>query len=435
MHISHVKISQILGVNELEFTPTGFNEIAGQNGTGKTSVLEAIKSTLGSGHDATLLRKGSEKGETVILLDDGTEIRRRITESNSTTEVRRDGKKVGRPAEAIKALTDMLSVNPVDFLRAPKKDRVRVLLESMPLEADVKKLEKIVGFEVKVLAGVHALHVINQVYTQVYDARTGTNRAVTEKKGTIKQLEQAIPPVPEGAEGDEAELQESIAEIDTTAADEGTRIDAKLSALRQQTTENISKLREELANAETETEKKVSKLREDLATMETRAATQRVKKSQEFAEQRAPLSLQLKSIQSNRELHARRAQTMETIGVMRTELESLTEEADAQTAALDEIEQYKSELLASLPIPGLEVKDGEISRDGVAFDRLNTAQQVDISVEIAKLRAGDLGVICVDGIELLDTASYEAFRDRALESDLQLFVTRVSDDDFEITSA
>lgn len=61
MKIAHVKISNILGIAELEFTPAGFNEISGPNGTGKTSVLEAIKAALSTGHDATLLRKGAER--------------------------------------------------------------------------------------------------------------------------------------------------------------------------------------------------------------------------------------------------------------------------------------------------------------------------------------------------------------------------------------
>mgnify|MGYP001493802624 CR=1 FL=1 len=75
----------------------------------------------------------------------------------------------------------------------------------------------------------------------------------------------------------------------------------------------------------------------------------------------------------------------------------------------------------------LEVRDGEIFRNDVPFDRLNTAQQVEVAVEVAKLRAADLGVICVDRIECLDSASLEAFRKSALESGLQLFVTRVAD--------
>lgn len=438
MKIAHIKISNILGVHELEFSPAGFTEISGPNGSGKTSVLEAIKSVLESGHDATLLRKGAEKGETVIVLDDGTELKKRVTESASTTEVRRDGKKVARPAEVIRALTDMLSVNPIDFLMAPKKDRVRVLLEAMPIEASHEKLAELSGIQVKAQPGVHALQIIQQVHTQVYDERTGTNRAVREKEGTIKQLRDAIPPVPAGADGDEQQLDARLREIDQAKQTEMDRISTKLDGLRKESQARIDEIKADaqarIDAIKAEMQAKVEAEQSALAETERRAGTQREKSLQRFAEEREPVATQLSAIRSNRDLAARRAQTLDTIETLETELETLTEDAQRQTAALTAIEQYKSDLLASLPIPGLEVRDGEIFRNGVQFDRLNTAQQVDVAVEIAKLRAGDLGVICVDRIECLDSASLEAFRDRAIESGLQLFITRVSDDEFAINS-
>lgn len=425
MKISHIKISNILGIDELEFSPSGYTEISGTNASGKTSILEAIKSVLKGGHDATLLRKGAEQGEIVLVLDDNTEIKRRVSESDSVTEVRRDGKKISRPAETLKALADLMSVNPVDFLLAPKKDRVRVLLESMPIEVDADRLADISGVDVDHTPGVHALHVIDQVYKEVYDARTGTNRAVREKKATISQLEQAVPQVPEGAEGDEQELEEKIQEIEQAKSAEMDRIAKKLDAIRQETADKIAEIQRKAQEA-------IDEQKAHLAEMERRAAAQREKSLQKFAEQREPVAAQLNTLRSNRDLAARRAQTLETIGIMKTELDALTEEAKSQTQALADIEAYKAELISSLPIPGLEVRDGEIYRDGVAFDRLNTAQQVSIAVEIAKLRAGKLGVVCVDGLELLDAKNYEAFKTRAIESGLQLFVTRVNDGEFSI---
>lgn len=424
MKIAHVKISNVLGIAELEFTPSGFNEIAGPNGSGKTSVLEAIKATLNSGHDATLLRKGADKGEAVIVLDDSTEIKKRITEAASTTEVRRDGKKVARPAEAIRALTDLLSVNPVDFLRAPKKDRVRVLLEAMPIEVDTAKLSEIAGITVQPVAGVHGLNIIETVYKQVYDERTGTNRAVREKQSTINQLRAAVPPVPPGADGDENELTEKLSAIDGAKDTELARISAKLDGIRKEIGDKIEDLR-----------KQIETLNADFADWERKAGLQREKAMTKHRDERAPIIEQLAVIRNNREIGARRAQTLDTVANLETELEELTGDAERQTQALAGIEQYKSDLLDSLPIPGLEVKDGEIFRNGVQFDRLNTAQQVDVAVEIAKLRAGELGVVCVDGIELLDSGAFEEFRDRAVKSGLQLFVSKVSDDGFAIKTA
>lgn len=436
MKISHVSIKNILGIAELELSPQGFTEISGPNGTGKTSILEAIKSVLSTGHDATLLRKGADVGETVLVLDDGTELSKRVTPNGSTSTVRRDGKKAPRPAEAIKALTDMLSVNPVDFLRAPKKDRVRVLLESMPIEADTQHLSELAGIDVRPQPGVHALHVIQLVHTQVYDARTGTNRAVKEKQATINQLEAAVPPAPAGVDGDEHQLNDRLAELTGTRDTTLGKIAAKLDGLRTKAQQDIDAVRAEtqrlIDEAKAAGQAKVDAINTELAENERKAAAAREKANATHADATKPIHAQLQIIRNDREAAGRRNQTLETIENLRTELATLTKEAAQQTKALEDIESYKAELLAGLPIPGVEVIDGEIYREGVQFDRLNTSQQVGIAIEIAKLRAADLGIVCVDGCELMDSAHLEELRRQAAESGLQMFITRVTDDDFGI---
>ena len=436
MQISKITISNILGIESLELSPQGFTQISGPNGTGKTSVLEAIKAATGSGSDATLLRKGAEKGEIVLVLDDGMEIAKSVTATGSTTSVRRDGKKQPRPVEAIKALTDSLSVNPIDFLLSPKKDRVKALLEAMPLEADAAHLEEISGVKVKAAPGLHALHVINQVHQQVYDERTGTNRAIKEKANTIAQLEAAVPPQPEGVEGDEETLEHNLRQAESDCDHTLGRIQTKLDGLNTDAQTQVSLLRAD-AQAKIDeikelTQKAIDAVNEGLAENTAKANTARENARNKFTTAAAPINTQLAAIRNDREASGRRKQTLETIENLGTELAELKEDAERQTTALTSIEQYKSDLLAALPIPGLEVKDGEILRDGIPFDRLNTAQQVEVAVEIAKLRAADLGVVCVDGLELLDTNTLAAFKESALASGLQLFITRVSDEPFSI---
>lgn len=438
MKISHVKISNILGIKDLELSPEGFTTISGANGQGKTSVLEAIKSVTQSGHDATLLRKGETKGEAVLVLDDGTELSKTVTETGSTSAVRRDGKKLASPATTIKALTDALSVNPVEFLRAPKKDRVKVLLESMPLTADVEKLTEISGIPVKAVPGIHALHVIESVRTQVYDDRTGTNRAIKEKDGTINQLRIAMPEAPGGVEGSEDELRAAIDALKATRDAEVARIDAKLNTIRSTSGEKINLLRDAAAA-------KIEAIKAELATAidtehaaftdtSSKAGRVRQKALDTCAEAIAPLTTAVASIAANRDAQSKRDVTIQTIAKMEEELEDLRKDAEAQTKALDDIDAYKEELLASLPIPGVEVKDGEVFRDGIAFDRLNTAQQVGIAIDIAKLRAGELKVICVDGLECLDKPAYDALTKQFSDSDFQVFVTRVEGDKLKIST-
>lgn len=439
MRIAQIKISNILGIAELEFTPAGFNEISGPNGTGKTSVLEAIKAALSTGHDATLLRNGAEKGEAVLILDDGTELTKTVTADKSTNKARVGGKLASRPAETIKALTDLYSANPIEFLRARKQDRVKVLLETMPLEADIAKLQEITGIPVTAAPGTHALAVIETLHKEVYDDRTGTNRAVKEKDNAINQLKLAMPEAPGGVEGSEDEIIAKVKEADESRVTELDRITAKLTGIKK---ENQAKIDEIRAEAQRQIDAIKAKAIADVEAIQTEerhieglAGQQRERTIQKHTDTVAPLNTALESIKSNRSAHAKREQAMQTIKQMQHDLTGLQADVARQTKALSDLEQYKADLLAALPIPGVEVKDGEIYRDGVHFDRLNTAQQVWVAVEIAKLRAGNLGVCCVDGIELLDPKAFEEFKAQALESNLQLFVSRVTGEEFEVKTS
>lgn len=436
MKINHVRISSILGIDQLEFEAGKFNEISGPNGQGKTSVLEAIKAAIQGGHDASLLRKGSERGEIVLVLDDGTEISKRVTERASPLTVTQDGEKAKRPTDVLKTLTDMLSVNPVDFLRAPKKDRVKVLLETMPLEADTDLLSAVSGIPVKAQPGIHALAVIEAVRKQVFDDRTGTNRAVKEKDATINQLKLAMPDAPAGVTGSEDELTAQLEEARTAKDTELERVSTKLAGIRSESQAKVDAIKVDaqarIDAIRAEAQEAVAAEQAKLADIESKAGAQRERTIAKFTDAATPLNQAIAAIKANRGAAAKREQALETVAQMEKELIDLQEDAKRQTKALDDIDAYKVQLLASLPIPGLEVIDGELFRDGVPFDRLNTASQVDIAVEIAKLRAGELGVICVDGVELLDSAAFEAFRERSIESGLQLFVSRVSDEQFQV---
>ena len=107
MQVSRIKISNVLGIESLEFDAGKFNAFTGRNGTGKTSALEAVKAALSGGHDATLIRKGAEEGEVVLVLDDGSTIQKRIRPEGSDTVLRdANGVKVSAPASKLKALVD-----------------------------------------------------------------------------------------------------------------------------------------------------------------------------------------------------------------------------------------------------------------------------------------------------------------------------------------
>jgi hypothetical protein len=439
MKIAHIKISNILGIEDLEFSPGGFTKITGANGQGKTSILEAIKSATKTGHDATLLRKGAEKGEVVLVLDDGTEIHERVTAGSTTRNVIKDGKKISRPADAIKDLVDALSVNPVDFLTARPADRAKVLLECMPINVDAAHLQKISGIDVGKEAGhIGGLQLIDFVRRKVYDDRTGTNRAVTDKDATINQLRAAMPSAPSGVEGSEDDLREQLQKVNEAWSAESKRIDDKLAGLKDESNARIVKIRTE-AQAEIDAIRErvqaaVDAETEAMGTTESKANAQRAKKKDETNAAIQPLRSAIDAIVANRDAAAKRQATIDTIKQMEIDLAELRVDSERQTKALTGIDTYKNELLASLPIPGIEIVDGEIYREGIPFERLNTAQRVSIAVEVAKLRAGKLAIACLDGMELLDEMSLVEMEVQTKAAGLQVFVTRVRTEEFGIAT-
>lgn len=430
MKISHVKISNVLGIDELEFSPGGFTTISGPNGTGKTSILSAIKSVTGRGHDATLLRKGAEQGEVVLVLEDGVSLRERVTADKTTRDVLKDGKPLKKPGDTLQSLTDALSVNPVEFLRAPAKDRVKVLLETMPIEVDLEHLSKISGINVA-KSNAHPLALIDTVRKQVYDDRTGTNRAIKEKEATINQLTIGMPEAPGGVDGDEDSLSAEVKLADDTRATELDRINTKLLGIQQSNADKKAQLRAEtqlkIDALNAELQAKIAAEDAEFERIKGLAGKQREKALQLHADTTAPLNAALAVIRANRDAAAKREQTKKVIEQMGEDKEALEADAASQTKALDAIDAYKDELLASMPIPGLTVQDGEVYLDGIAFDRVNTAKQVEVAFQIAKLRAGDLAVCCLDGLELLDAEHLAELETQAEESDMQVFITRVSE--------
>lgn len=421
LKVSHVRIQNVLGIAELEFAPGGFTEISGANGSGKTSTIEALRAALRGGHDGTLLRKGEDKGEIVLVLDDGTTIKKSITAEATNVTILRNEKKLSRPAEAIKALHDVLSVNPVEFLRAPEKARVDALLQVMPIEVDRARLVQIAGADICQPVAATGIDLIETIKKAVFDQRTGVNRAARDKEGAINQLRATLPDEVPDAPATDASLLAKLDQIDQARDAELARIDIKMAGIQADYDARAQVYRDRIAAIQREFDEDTIQL----AGVKAKADSSRADARSEHAQARAGVQAQLTNIEEAQKQHARFSQTKENVARMAGELDGLKEEAGRYTEALEALDAYKAELLASLPIPGMEITEGSLYRYGIPFDRLNTAQQVEIAIEIAKLRAGELGLICVDGLELLDEKHYEAFRELAAASGLQLIVSRV----------
>ena len=117
---------------------------------------------------------------------------------------------------------------------------------------------------------------------------------------------------------------------------------------------------------------------------------------------------------------------------VRLELEGALKESSGYTEQMEKLQELKESKLKDLPIKGMEIVDGEIKLDGISFDRLNLSRKVELAVQIAKIRAGSLPLICNDGVELMDSNTFELSREEIRRNGMQAVVSRVSDKPFAV---
>jgi hypothetical protein len=241
----------------------------------------------------------------------------------------------------------------------------------------------------------------NTAHQVLYDNRTGINRAFKEKQATVSQL--------------------AIGLIENSPADlqmRRTKIETELNLAYKKKDDFRDGLDKEMAEKRAEIEKQYG---EDLRLLE-----------QEFQEKTGGLKTELAVISEQEKSLATIKANTDLKNKLSAEAEKLNIDANILTKGLQELETLKAGLLDKLPIKNLEIKDGAIYLNDIPFKRVNTAEQIKCAIEVAKLKSGELKVICVDGIERLDAETFEVFKAEAEKSDVQLIVTRVSESELTV---
>ena len=452
MKVREIRIHNILGIENLEIRPGEITSIEGKNGEGKTSAIEAIKAVVQGGHDATLLRQGAESGQVVIVLDDGLQITKKITAKESTLTMKHpDFGTMEKPQTRLDKLTDALSVNPIAFLTAPAPKRAEYLLQAMPITLTK---EDLAGIYEGSLPGMNGLENLELLHKKFYDERTVVNRQHEEKKGTINQLEATLPPEEKGPDGQPLPTidwitrgRELLQKVNTKKEEYRTRaqefaeahnvIGGQISKAYQNVKDTVA--REYADRLQALNDWKAAQLEEARQVFEKTTSDEAKSHDRTQSEALEPLQAEINQLDVDEKAAAQRAKDSQreavlrqTVAGHRDQLQGLQDQSDGLTTKLEAIKHLRERILANLPIHGVTVKDGQIYREEIPFDRLNTAQQIEIAVAVAKLRARDIGIVCVDGLECLDEQSFLEFESMMRDTGLQVFVTRVTNRPFEI---
>jgi predicted ATP-dependent endonuclease of OLD family len=107
------------------------------------------------------------------------------------------------------------------------------------------------------------------------------------------------------------------------------------------------------------------------------------------------------------------------------------EQYNELTVKINGIRQAKIDLLngAKLPLPGLSVKDGELTYNGFQWDNMSSADQLIVSTAIVRSLNPNCGFVLLDKLEQMDINELHRFGEWLESEGLQAIATRVSTGD------
>jgi DNA repair exonuclease SbcCD ATPase subunit len=441
MKVTKIEIEQVMGIERLAFTPGTLTLVEGRNGSGKTSTLEAVRSALRGGHDPSLLRAGAKKGSVRLLLEDGTEITKTIGKDASPLKVALPGAgRVSKGQALIDSLVDSLGVDPMALLSCPASKRAEYLADIMALDVPEAALREAAGRPVavgKLPAGASGLDRLEAVRKALYDERTGVNRTAKDKRTTAAQLRETLPAAEAhlvhapSLRGEKEQVEAGLASASKAAAAKAREAEE---AIRANAQGEIDAVREDAAERirtiEREREAAIERIKERALNMAAEArsvASDEIRAAEEKARPELDrLTAEIATAEAAEKEHARAEKTREILAAAERDAQKAEDESLSLTAALERIDALKASLLEKLPIKGLEIREGAVFVDGLPFERVNSARQIEVAFQVAKLRAGKVGLIVADGLERFDEETYRTFEAAAASAGLQFVVGRVS---------
>lgn len=405
MKINSLEIENVKRIKAVKLKPSqnGLTVIGGNNGQGKTSVLDSILWALGgnSFRPSMAQREGSVIPPNIrIVMNNGLVVERKGKNSDlKVTDP--SGRKGGQ--QLLNEFVEELALNLPKFLNASNKDKAQTLL-------------RIIGVGDK-------LAEIEDMEKQIYNERTMVGRIADQKKKYADEQPYypGVPSTPVSPLDLIREQQEILAKNgeNQRKRDHATEMERKA----------------ELA------EKELSIAYAAVAEAEKRlnAAKEAYNKACEDKDIAFADAAELQD-ESTAELEASIANIDEINRKVRANLDKEKAEEDSKgyanqynalTAQLEEARNAKTALLknADLPLPDLSVSDGELTYKGQKWDNMSSAEQLKVSAAIVRRLNPECGFVLLDKLEQMDVNTMKEFGEWLEHEGLQAIATRVSTGD------
>lgn len=196
MIVKKISLSNWLGIDEKEIDLGHVNLVSGPNGSGKTSLVEAIeKGFTNKSRRTEVIRHGSNEARIYIETDNGLEIERKIRNNKADYLKLRKGDE-GIPSTE-KYLRDLINGNifrPLDWVNMSSKEQTKSILNMLKIDWSQEDIKKWFGeIPSNVEYSQHILMVLKAIETKYYQDREETNRQIKELKAQIQVIKKDLP--------------------------------------------------------------------------------------------------------------------------------------------------------------------------------------------------------------------------------------------------
>lgn len=468
-NITKIKIKNLFGIREYEADGSSL-ELSGKNGTGKSSVLDAIKYALTNKSDRDyIVHKGETEGEIIVETDTGLSIDRKArTNKADYKSVKRNGLEVGSPEAFLRELFTPLQLNPIEFMNMDKKQQNAIILDMIEYPWDMNKIKEWFGeIPAWVSYDQNILSVLNDIQAEngdYYQNRRNIDRDIRNKKAFVEEIADGIPAGYDVEKWENASagdiyrqieriqkenqnieraklLRDSrdskIRKFDADREIEITALDREISNRANQIDKSIASLKEQIRAYETEKESLTSKKQDKLEVIEQTYKANVARFDAEIAEYAEYADKQPQDVatlqEQAQEIEKMQSHINEYKRMLRlqSEIEELQVQSQQLTDKIEKARTLPGEILANctIPIDGLTVENGTPLINGLPVSNLSEGEKLDLCIDVAIQNPNGLNIILIDGVEKLATDLREKLYQKCKNKGLQFIATRTTDDD------
>ena len=465
MKVKHFTMQNVKAVNlfDYEFPLSGVTTLGGKNNQGNSSVVHGMQYAIGGeAYRPTNYTKDGATEEPLLRMEFTNGIVAQRIGDSADLKVYDETGKLSRQRLLDQFITKFALDLP-RFLNGTDKERAEILLKAMHIEDKVETLDAAIQSE--------------------YDERTIIGRIRDQKKKAGKEMpfhegvpEEEISPSDILARMQEvnvrnAKIQAAKQELDKNNADlirlveAGERIEAALAKVDGETIALCDKVTADCNAKVTSLEEQIRKLQESIKAAQEFAVThkEQIRKSAEenkkaLAGQKAENDKAVDSLTEKIASAEMQDYTLEDTSSFQKELDAVEDtnikvreniarakvlqEADEQalkydekTAVIEDLRKQKDALLqgAGLPYPGLSVENKVVTLNGKAWDCMCESMKIRVGCAIVMRINPSCKFMFVDGLEQLDSDSMAELNQFAIDHDIQIIGTRVTNNPDDCT--